>query len=139
MHAPASIRTTAILLLSAVLMCFGTAEKNVSHSLIVFEGSDWCANCIRLDKNVLSNDSFRDFIGEVELEVMRLDFPRRKKVADSIASFNRQMADKYAFNGTFPTILLEDRSDGSISELIYRGESASSFIDRLRAIINQTR
>ena len=139
MHAHASIRTTAILLLSAVLFCFTTAEKSTSHSLIVFEGSDWCANCIRLDKNVLSKDSFRDFAEEIELEVLRLDFPRRKKLPDSVASFNRQMADKYAFNGSFPTILLEDSSDEAVLELSYKGESATTFIAQLRDLINRSK
>ena len=137
MRAHASIRTTAILLLSALLLCFSSAERTTSHAIIVFEGSDWCANCIRLHKNVLTNDTFIDYSSAAELEILRLDFPR-KKLPDSIASFNARMADKYAFDGTFPTILLEETSNKSIQRIYYKGESATLFVEQLKRLINQS-
>ena len=43
--------------------------------LLDFTGSDWCGWCIKLDKEVFSQKSFKEFAAD-NLVLVELDFPR---------------------------------------------------------------
>ena len=43
--------------------------------LIIFSGSDWCNNCLKLDKAVLSNQDVQALINE-KFTLIEADFPR---------------------------------------------------------------
>ena len=74
--------------------------------LLVFEGSDWCANCRRLNKKVLSTSEIQDFLDKKSIALQKVDFPQRKKLADSILQQNKALAERYGFRGEFPTVML---------------------------------
>ena len=70
-------------------------EKPTDYKLVVFEGSDWCNNCIRFEKKVLSNKSFIHFTDVKKIEIERIDFPQRKKLDKEIKDYNRSNIDKF--------------------------------------------
>ncbi len=66
---------------------FALSKKENKCILMVFSGSDWCTNCIRLEKNILQDTIFRNFI-QSNLLYMNIDFPQRKKQSDLLKKQN---------------------------------------------------
>mgnify|MGYP000232868317 CR=1 FL=1 len=54
------------------------ARDSGKYILLDFSGSDWCGWCIRLEKEVFSQDAFKDF-AEKKLVCVLVDFPHAKK------------------------------------------------------------
>gem|GEM_PF-6400547 len=82
--------------------------QGTKTQLIVFEGSDWCAKCIRLNKEVLNDSSFVAFAQKEGFEVIHIDFPQRKRLSRETEQANGAMAERYGFQGTFPSLILTD-------------------------------
>ena len=53
------------------------AEKQNKKILLVFSGSDWCAPCIKLDKNIWRSAEFIKFSDENYI-LYKADFPKKK-------------------------------------------------------------
>ena len=58
---------------------FQTVVKNAKSEnkpiLLIFSGSDWCANCIKLKTNVFDQEAFKTLQAE-KFEMYTADFPR---------------------------------------------------------------
>ena len=88
-----------------------SASEQGKYILLNFSGSDWCAPCIKLKKEVFESDAFSE-IAERRLVLLRADFPRSKKnqLSKEQTKHNETLADKYNPNGKFPlTLLLDDK------------------------------
>ena len=48
--------------------------------ILVFQGSDWCAPCINLDKKIWNSEEFKEY-AKNNYVMLRADFPRKKKNA----------------------------------------------------------
>lgn len=81
-----------------------TAKDSGKHMLLDFSGSDWCGWCIRLEKEVFSQDAFKDFAKE-NLVCVLVDFPRAKEQTDELKQQNLELARKYGIKG-YPTIII---------------------------------
>lgn len=81
------------------------------HQLILlnFSGSDWCAPCIRMKREIFNSDPFSK-MADTTLVLVNADFPRNKKnqLNEEIKKQNEQLADKYNPEGKFPYTLLLD-------------------------------
>lgn len=90
------------------------AEKN---QLIVlnFSGSDWCVPCIKLHKNIIETDAFKQLSTDQVIQYINADFPRSKKNQPSadVKKENAALADQYNPKGLFPYTLLLN-ADGKI-------------------------
>jgi len=93
---------------------FISTDTSPNLKLIVFEGSDWCVNCIQLEKNVLSDQAFIEYSQNNEIEVERIDFPQQKRQDKETEKYNAEMAEKYKFEGTFPTVVLLDKESNHL-------------------------
>jgi len=98
---------------------FEKAKKTASEQneliLLNFSGSDWCIPCIKLHKNIIENETFKQLTTDHILEYVNADFPRSKKNQPSaeIKKENTSLADQYNPKGIFPyTILLN--SEGKV-------------------------
>ncbi len=78
-------------------------EKDI---IFLFTGTDWCAPCQKLEKEVLSE---KDFLFEVSKHyvLVKLDFPRQTEQDPGIARQNKEYADKFGV-ASFPTLVLTD-------------------------------
>ena len=56
------------------------AEKEGKSIVMVFQGSDWCAPCMKLDKEIWTSQEFISYSDE-NLVMLKVDFPKRKKNA----------------------------------------------------------
>lgn len=85
------------------------ATQEHKYILLNFSGSDWCAPCIKMKKEVFESPSFVSF-AEKHLVLVRADFPRSKKnmLSKEQSKYNEALAERYNPNGKFPyTILLD--------------------------------
>ncbi len=90
------------------------AVKDNKHILLNFSGSDWCAPCIKMKKEVFESEAFLTR-SEAQLVLVRADFPRSKKnqLSPEQIKHNEALAEKYNPEGKFPFTLLLN-ADGSI-------------------------
>ena len=126
------------LLVFFIVISFSFASREVvdsSYKLVLFEGSDWCVNCIRFDKTVLKNTYFIEFMESQNIAVERVDFPQRKKLTPEIQAHNASMAEKYGFQGIFPTILLVKPIGNEVISLEYHDQGALEFIKQIKTNI----
>ncbi len=109
------------------------------HKLIIlnFSGSDWCIPCIRMHKEILESDQFRQY-ADSNLIMVNADFPRmqKNKLPKSQQKANDALADKYNAEGNFPLTLLLD-SNGKV---IYTwngfySKSPESFTDEVKQLV----
>lgn len=89
------------------------AEQEKKLILLNFSGSDWCAPCIKMKKEILNTETFSDFAQEA-LVLLNADFPRsrKNKLSAELQAENEKLAEQYNQQGSFPkTVLLNP--DGS--------------------------
>jgi hypothetical protein len=107
-------------------------------TLYVFTGSDWCRECKRLKKQVLENTAFTQLMKNHQIGIELIDFPQRKKLDVKIAERNEFIAEKYNFDGVFPTLVLSPKQTTAFQRLYYRNENGEAFsqkiLDELRKL-----
>jgi thioredoxin-related protein len=81
-------------------------EAKTSNKLLLlnFTGSDWCGWCIKFDKEIWSQQQFKDYARD-NLVLVELDFPRRKTQPADVKKQNLELAQQYEVLG-FPTIVV---------------------------------
>jgi thioredoxin-related protein len=94
-----------------------TAVKDNKYILLNFSGSDWCAPCIKMKKEVFESSPFLS-IAEKQLVLVRADFPRTKKnqLPKEQSAHNEALAEKYNPDGKFPFTLLLDAKGNVIRQ-----------------------
>ena len=109
------------------------------HKLILlnFSGSDWCAPCIMLKKEVLSTPDFESFAAN-KLILLRADFPRMKKnqLPAEDKARNEGLAEKYNPEGKFPFTLLLDAQGTVIKSWDGYHGNASEILNEIKAAVN---
>jgi hypothetical protein len=115
----------------------GFQIEKPNHKLIVFEGSDWCSNCISFEKNVLSNTTFKTFLEGYNIEIEKIDFPQRKKLSKEQKKYNASVAEKYSFDGKYPTILLTNEATDEYLKLNYSNQTVDELIDEIKQKLEQ--
>ena len=118
-----------ILFLAFVLFTASfSVAQSARYKLLVFEGSDWCANCIRFNTNVFTSSAFATFLEANNIAPEHIDFPQRKRLDKNTRDYNAMIAEKYKFKGLFPTILLIDTKTDKATELTYQNQKPEDFI-----------
>jgi thiamine biosynthesis lipoprotein len=108
-------------------------EISEKYDLIIFEGSDWCVNCIRLERNILSDTAFIKYLDHKKIRLLKIDFPQRKKLSREQKSYNEQIAGKYNFEGIFPTIIIARSDTLRFEKISYQNQSVQEIV----AVISQ--
>ncbi len=103
--------------------------------ILVFQGSDWCAPCIRLDREVWSTDTFKAYAKD-NFVMLQADFPRKKKNAlpKVQAAANAELAEKYNKKGIFPFVVILDKDGNTLGETGYKKVSPEEYIKILNSI-----
>jgi thioredoxin-related protein len=116
-----------------------TAVKENKMILLNFSGSDWCAPCIKMKRDVFSADVFKEY-ADKSLVLVRADFPRMKKnqLAKEQIQRNEALAEKYNPLGKFPLTLLLDAQGKVIKEWDgYANQTPEMFVEELKKIENK--
>ena len=112
------------------------ATKENKPIILVFQGSDWCAPCIKLDREILSSDTFKKYANE-NYVMLKADFPKRKKNAVSKAQTkaNALLAEKYNKYGYFPFVVVLDFNGKILGETSYKKTSPENYIKKIKSFI----
>ena len=110
------------------------ANEQNKNIVLVFSGSDWCAPCIKLDKNVWQSDAFKNYANE-HWVLYKADFPRKKanKLTEQLEAQNGKLAEKYNQNGFFPLVVVLDKNGKVLGETGFQNVSAEEFLKILIA------
>ncbi|MCL9770249.1 thioredoxin family protein [Flavobacterium sp. HXWNR69] len=104
-------------------------DKNI---IVVFSGSDWCAPCIKLDKNIWQSEAFKEEAKKSWI-VVRADFPRKKAntLSKEQTEHNRKLAEKYNVEGSFPLVVILDKDGKVKGKMGFKNVSPEEYIQMI--------
>ena len=103
--------------------------------LLSFSGSDWCAPCIKMKREIFDAPQFQEFAG-ANLVLVKADFPRHKKnqLEAKQKEHNEKLAEQFNPNGKFPLTILLDSNGKVIRQWDgYSDMSIEEFINELQS------
>ncbi len=100
--------------------------------ILVFQGSDWCVPCIKLDREIWSSDEFKNYAQD-HFVMLKADFPRKKKnkLDDAQQENNNKLAEQYNKNGFFPLVVVLDKDGNVLGTTGYKKISPTDYIKLL--------
>jgi thioredoxin-related protein len=114
------------------------AQKENKAVLIVFQGSDWCGPCMKLEEKVWKDETFNKQADKAYIMV-QVDFPksRKNKLSKEQSNRNEKVADKYKIEG-FPTVIVLDSKGKEKGRFGYYPElSVKDYINNINLLIQQ--
>lgn len=107
-------------------------EKNI---LLIFSGSDWCAPCIKLDKNIWQSEEFIKYSDQNYI-LYKADFPKKKanQLSDTLKNQNNELAEKYNQNGNYPLVVLLDKNGKVLGMTGYKNVSPNDYLEILKSL-----
>ncbi len=147
MFIPARLATLATLCLSMISAPaaddswktdFEAARKEAADSdkilLIDFTGSDWCAWCIKLRKEVFAQAEFETGVKE-KFVLVELDYPKDKaRVTEAVAKQNEALLKQYPIKA-YPTVLLCDAAGKPFATTGYRPDGPKAYVTHLDELL----
>lgn len=117
---------------------FGKAQAQAKaegkHLLIDFSGSDWCGWCIKLDKEVFSQQAFTEYAKD-NLVLVLADFPRDKsKQSAGLKKQNKGLAEKYDVGG-FPTVFILSPDGKLVNKTGYQPGGPEAYVEYIKKVI----
>lgn len=111
------------------------ALKENKNILLVFSGSDWCAPCIKLDNIVWKSEAFKTESDKYWV-IYKADFPKKKanQLPAELTENNNKLAEKYNKNGSFPLVILLDKTAKVIGMTGFKNVSAVDYIQIIHSL-----
>lgn len=124
-----------------IFCCLGiqntvVAQDSSKVEMYIFEGSDWCVNCKRFDKEILKSNVFQQYITDQKIVITNVDFPQKKSLDKLTKKRNEALANKFQFEGIYPSIYLK-KMDGSKQLIPYTNQNPTEFIKNLNNILQK--
>lgn len=110
------------------------AAKEGRFILLDFTGSDWCGWCIKLHKEVFSQNEFKKF-ADANLVCVEIDFPQRKHQSKELKEQNGKLQQQYEVRG-YPTLFILSPKGDKIAQTGYRRGGAEAYVAHLQEIID---
>ncbi len=109
-----------------------TAKAQNKKIILVFQGSDWCTPCMKLDREIWQSPVFRDYARK-HFVMVKVDFPRKKKnrLPKAQAEKNNRLAEQYNPHGIFPLVVVMTPDGKVIRELTYEHVSPQVYIRKI--------
>ncbi len=117
---------------------FLAASQSNKPLLLIFSGSDWCLPCERLNREIMSDSSFKNFASQ-RLILVEADFPQRTKLSKEQTLWNENLAEEYNPEGIFPYLLLLKPDKTVITSLEYVHYDPAHFIEQINNAITLSR
>ena len=114
------------------------ASKENKNIVLVFSGSDWCAPCMKLEKNIWMSDEFKSE-AEKNWVTYKADFPKKKanQLAPELTEQNKKLAEKYNKGGSFPLVVLLDPNGKVLGMTGFKNVSAEEYIQLLHSFVKK--
>lgn len=105
--------------------------------LLKFSGSDWCANCKRLDKTLFESDIFKSFAPN-NLILVEADFPMKKKnrLSKEQQEHNDQLAEKFNKSGSFPLVIILNEKGELLGKIKTPKNNIEDYIQQIKSFIS---
>lgn len=119
---------------------FEIAKKEAAETnrtiLLVFSGSDWCAPCMKLEKNIWNSDLFKKESAD-RWVLLRADFPKKKanQLSAEQTEKNKKLAEKYNREGNFPLVVMLDKNGKVLGMTGFKNVSAEEYIKLLNSLV----
>ena len=119
---------------------FENAKKLAAETnrdlFVLFTGSDWCSWCIRLEKEVISQNGFTEKLSEKFVPVF-IDIPGDKALLSALAAEqNQKIVERYRVEG-FPTVLLMDAEGFTFAQTGYQAGGPEAYLKSLSTLANE--
>ncbi len=114
------------------------AIKENKTIVLVFQGSDWCAPCMKLEKEIWESETFKAYA--TNHFIMHLaDFPRKKanQINNEQIKHNKELAAKYNPKGYFPFVAIIDKDGKVLGETGYKKMTPEEYIEHLNSFIHE--
>ncbi|WAC02340.1 thioredoxin family protein [Lacinutrix neustonica] len=110
------------------------ATTNNQNIVLVFQGSDWCAPCIKLNKEIWSTPKFQELAND-HFVMLQADFPKRKanRLPSELQAHNNKLAEKYNPNGYFPYVVVMDANGKMLGSMGYEKTTPDVYYKKLTA------
>ncbi|SFU66891.1 Thioredoxin-related protein [Pustulibacterium marinum] len=110
------------------------AKEKQAPIILVFQGSDWCAPCIRLDRNIWSTEDFKSYAKD-HYVMLKADFPRKKEnqLPEAQQTHNKALAENYNPNGYFPLVVVLDAEGKVQGKVGFEKMSPKEYIQLLNS------
>ncbi|MFT6370398.1 MAG: thioredoxin-related protein [Maribacter sp.] len=114
-----------------------TAKKIQVPIILVFQGSDWCAPCIKLDREVWSTPVFQKYAAD-NYVMLQADFPRKKtnQLSKEQTTANKLLAEKYNQKGIFPLVVVLNADGKELGQTSYKRIAPEAYIKELNSYLN---
>lgn len=113
------------------------AKEEQKPMLLDFTGSDWCGWCIKLDKEVFSQDIFKSY-ADSSLVLVELDFPRKNEQSEATKAQNQKLKEKYKIRG-YPTIVILSAEGELIEKTGYQRGGAEVYVEHIKGILSSAK
>jgi len=113
------------------------AEKQNKYILLRFSGSDWCGNCIKLERKLFNDSAFLS-LAKKSIVLLVADFPKKRKnrLSKELTQQNEQLAEKYNTKGAFPKTVVIDHNGNLIKVMQYPLNTVDEYIANIKTIIS---
>lgn len=110
------------------------AKEQDKNIVMIFSGSDWCAPCIRLEKNIWQSEEFKKESAEKWI-LLKLNFPRKKanQLSEEQINHNRALAEKYNREGSFPLVIIMQPDGKILGKLGFKNVEPKEYIALMEA------
>lgn len=105
------------------------AQKENKNIVLVFSGSDWCAPCMKLEKNIWMSPEFQTETQNSWI-IYKADFPKKKanQLSAELTEQNKKLAEKYNKDGSFPLVVLLTPSGKVLGMFGFKNISPTEYI-----------
>ena len=112
------------------------AQQEQKTIVLVFQGSDWCAPCIKLDKEIWQTEEFQNYAKD-NFVMLKADFPKRKKnaLSENQQAHNNKLAEQFNKNGYFPYVVILNSEGKMLGSTGYKKTTPSAYIEILESFI----
>lgn len=110
------------------------ATKEGKNIVLVFSGSDWCAPCMKLEKNIWNSEEFKAEAQQNWI-IYKADFPKKKanQLSEELTQQNKLLAEKYNKGGSFPLVVLLDSSGKVLGITGFNNSSPQEYINLIHS------
>ncbi len=112
------------------------AKEDNKTLVVVFSGSDWCAPCIKLDREIWQSEYVKSNNNE-QFIFYKADFPIKKvnRLSADKADTNAALAARLNPRGHFPLVVVLDADGNATGALGYKKISPQNYFEQLNRLV----
>lgn len=113
------------------------AQSESKNIVIIFSGSDWCAPCMKLERNIWNSEEFKQE-SEEKWVLVKANFPRKKanQLSEEQTNHNRALAEKFNKEGSFPLVVMLSPEGKVLGKTGFKNVSPAEYIKLMHSLEN---